>query len=102
MRILRRLLDKAEPAFHEGGALKAFYPLYEAIDTILYTPGSVTRTASHVRDGLDQKRMMVLVVVALVLELAGLELGHPREHALVLDAQRGGVGEVGEGGGALR
>lgn len=66
MKMLRRMLDKVEPAFHEGGPLKALYPLYEAIDTILYTPGTVTRTASHVRDGIDQKRMMSLVVVALV------------------------------------
>jgi Na+-transporting NADH:ubiquinone oxidoreductase subunit B len=42
------------------------YPLYEAADTFLYTPGVVTRTGSHVRDGIDYKRMMSLVVVALL------------------------------------
>ena len=41
------------------------YPLYEANDTFLYTPGEVTSGASHVRDGLDLKRMMVTVVLAL-------------------------------------
>jgi Na+-transporting NADH:ubiquinone oxidoreductase subunit B len=54
-----------EPLFQEGGRLSKLYPLYEATDTFLYTPSSVTRTASHVRDGIDLKRMMVLVVVAL-------------------------------------
>jgi Na+-transporting NADH:ubiquinone oxidoreductase subunit B len=36
------------------------------VDTILFTPGTVTRTAPHVRDGLDLKRMMMIVVIALV------------------------------------
>jgi len=63
--VLRKWLDKMEPLFQEGGRLSKLYPLYEATDTFLYTPASVTRTASHVRDGIDLKRMMVLVVMAL-------------------------------------
>ena len=66
MKPLRNLLDKMEPWFTEGGKLALFYPLYEAADTFLYTPGHVTKTASHVRDSLDMKRMMSIVVVALV------------------------------------
>jgi Na+-transporting NADH:ubiquinone oxidoreductase subunit B len=62
--MLRRLLDRIEPEFHKGGRLERFYPGYEAIDTFLYTPGSVTSTASHVRDGVDLKRIMSIVVVA--------------------------------------
>ncbi len=42
------------------------YPAYEAADTFLYTPGEVTDGPSHVRDGMDLKRMMTLVVVALI------------------------------------
>jgi len=42
------------------------YALYEAADTFLYTPDSVTKGASHVRDGLDLKRMMITVVWALL------------------------------------
>ena len=45
--------------------MEKLYPLYEMADTFFYTQPDVTRTASHVRDGLDLKRMMVLVVVAL-------------------------------------
>ena len=63
--MLRNWLDKVEPLFQQGGRLSKLYPLYEAADTFLYTPGSVTRSASHVRDGIDLKRMMVLVVLAL-------------------------------------
>jgi len=64
--MLRRLLDRVEPEFHKGGRLERFYPLYEAADTFLYTPGSVTSGASHVRDGVDLKRIMSIVVVSLV------------------------------------
>lgn len=66
MKPLRDLLDRAEPLFTKGGKLEKLYPLYEAIDTFLYTPSTVTHSASHVRDALDQKRLMITVVMALV------------------------------------
>lgn len=66
MKFLRRILDNLHPTFGKGGKLEKFYPLYEALDTFLYTPGEVTKGPSHVRDGLDLKRMMTTVVVALI------------------------------------
>ena len=66
MKVLRDLLDQAAPLFERGGKLERLYPAYEAADTFLYTPGEVTRGASHVRDSLDLKRMMITVVVALI------------------------------------
>ena len=64
--MLRNLLDKAEPLFKPGGKLEKLYPLYEANDTFLYTPGEVTKGATHVRDAIDTKRMMSMVIVALI------------------------------------
>ena len=64
--MLRKLLDRLHPTFAKGGRLERLYPLYEAIDTFLYTPPDITRQASHVRDGMDLKRMMSLVVAALL------------------------------------
>ena len=58
---LRSLLDGIAPHFEKGGKLQALYPAYEAIDTALYTPGRVTSGPSHVRDGLDLKRIMITV-----------------------------------------
>ena len=52
--------------FEKGGKLEFFYPLWEAQFTGLFTPGEVTRTASHVRDGIDNKRLMITVVLALL------------------------------------
>jgi Na+-transporting NADH:ubiquinone oxidoreductase subunit B len=66
MDFLRQQLDKIQHHFEKGGKLERLHPLYEAPDTILYTPGTVTKTASHVRDQLDQKRMMITVVIALL------------------------------------
>jgi Na+-transporting NADH:ubiquinone oxidoreductase subunit B len=66
MDFLRQQLDKVAHHFEKGGKYEALYPAYEGLDTILYTPATVTKTASHVRDQLDQKRMMITVVIALL------------------------------------
>lgn len=64
MKLLRNILDRIEPTFKEG-KLKQLYPLYEAIDTFLYSPGESTRTEPHIRDAIDLKRLMTIVVIAL-------------------------------------
>lgn len=66
MKPLRRFFDLIEPAFKKDGKLEKLHPLYEGLDTFLYTPGEVTTGASHIRDGMDLKRMMITVVVALI------------------------------------
>lgn len=58
---LRSWLDSIEHHFEKGGKYEKFYALYEAVDTGLYKPASVTKTTAHVRDGLDLKRMMITV-----------------------------------------
>lgn len=58
---LRRILDNMEPHFHKGGRFEKWYALYEAADTIFYKPADVTKTTSHVRDGIDLKRIMITV-----------------------------------------
>jgi Na+-transporting NADH:ubiquinone oxidoreductase subunit B len=66
MQFLRDFLDSQEKHFKEGGKLENLYPFYEANDTLLFTPGEVTKGKTHVRDSLDLKRMMISVVVALL------------------------------------
>jgi Na+-transporting NADH:ubiquinone oxidoreductase subunit B len=58
---LRKFLDKIEHHFEQGGRFEKWYALYEAADTFLYRPASVTKTTAHVRDGIDLKRMMITV-----------------------------------------
>jgi Na+-transporting NADH:ubiquinone oxidoreductase subunit B len=60
---LRSLLDRAAPHFEKGGRFQKMYPLYEAVDTGLFSPPNVTNNTSHVRDGIDLKRIMITVWV---------------------------------------
>src|SRR5690554_3784257 len=63
MKFMRNFLDKIEPNFHKGGKHEKWYALYEAVDIIFYRPSDVTKTTSHVRDGIDLKRIMITVWV---------------------------------------
>ncbi len=58
---MRKFLDSIEHHFEKGGKYEKWYALYEAVDTIFYTPGKVTSTTAHVRDGIDLKRIMITV-----------------------------------------
>lgn len=58
---IRQFLDGIEHHFEKGGKYQRWYALYEAVDTIFYTPGKVASTTSHVRDGVDLKRIMITV-----------------------------------------
>ena len=66
MRGLRKFLDRVEPMFGRGGRFEKFGALFEMIDTFLYTPRDVTRSAPHVRDAIDLKRVMTYVVIAVL------------------------------------
>lgn len=66
MKLLRKFLDKHGKLYEKGGKLEKFYFLFEAIDGFLYTPGKVTPGPSHIRDAMDFKRMMMIVVYALL------------------------------------
>lgn len=65
MKFLRTLLDKQKKHFTEG-KLKKFHYAFDAMETILFTSGEVTKRASHVRDFMDLKRTMIIVVAALL------------------------------------
>nr|WP_277602524.1 NADH:ubiquinone reductase (Na(+)-transporting) subunit B [Parahaliea mediterranea] len=58
---MRKILDNMEHHFQEDGRYQKWYALYEAVDTFLYSPGSVTKSSAHVRDGVDLKRIMITV-----------------------------------------
>lgn len=64
--MFRSILDGLHPHFVGDGKLAKLYPLYEAIDTFLYTPGEVSEGTVHARDKLDLKQLMSTVAVALL------------------------------------
>ena len=61
MKAIRRFFDRIEPHFDKGGRYGKYYALYEVLDTFFFTASTVTRSGSHVRDGVDLKRMMITV-----------------------------------------
>lgn len=65
MKFLRNMLDAQHDNFAKGGKLEKLYPLYEMVDTFVYTPGDVTDGSVHLRDSIDLKRTMVTVAMAL-------------------------------------
>ncbi|MCH7611808.1 MAG: NADH:ubiquinone reductase (Na(+)-transporting) subunit B [Candidatus Marinimicrobia bacterium] len=66
MKFIRTILDKIEPIFDKGGFLEKFHPVYEATDTILFSTNEKTESGPHIRDSIDNKRVMILVVIALI------------------------------------
>ena len=67
MKPLRNLLDKIKPTFEKGGKLEKFYPAFNAFETFLFVPGHTTPSAgTHIRDAIDLKRTMILVVISLI------------------------------------
>ena len=66
MKLFKNLLNSVKPHFLEGGKLEKLYPAYDAFETFLFVPDHTTHKGSHVRDSIDLKRTMVMVIVALV------------------------------------
>ncbi|BCX89412.1 Na+-transporting NADH:ubiquinone oxidoreductase subunit B [Methylomarinovum tepidoasis] len=60
----REFLDKIHPLFAKGGKYEKLYPLYEMVDTFLYSPADTAPDPVHVRDAIDLKRVMVYVWLA--------------------------------------
>ena len=63
---LRNLVDKIKPAFEKGGKLGFLHSTFDAFETFLFVPNTVTKKGAHVRDCVDLKRVMIMVVLALV------------------------------------
>ncbi|GIZ08512.1 NADH:ubiquinone reductase (Na(+)-transporting) subunit B [Flavobacterium sp. UMI-01] len=67
MESLRKLLNKLKPNFEKGGKLETFYPAFDAFETFLFVPNHTTQSkGTHVRDAIDLKRTMILVVLSLL------------------------------------
>ncbi len=63
---IRRFIDKIKPNFTEGGKFAWLQSTFEAFETFAFTPNRVTKNGCHVRDAIDLKRAMIMVVIALV------------------------------------
>ncbi len=66
MKALRNYLDKIKPHFQKGGRFEMFHSTFDAFETFLFVPNTVTTKGSHIRDALDLKRTMSIVIIALI------------------------------------
>jgi len=66
MKPLRRLIDKIKPAFDKGGRYEKLSSTFGAFETFLFVPNKVTQSGAHIRDSIDMKRTMSVVIIALV------------------------------------
>ena len=66
MKFLRKIFDNAHEKLNSNEKTKRFFPLIDAFDTLMFTPNHVTNKGSHIRDAIDLKRTMMLVIIALV------------------------------------
>jgi len=63
---LRSFFDRIEPQFEKGGKYEKYFPIYEMVESFLYTPKTVTTVAPHARSYIDMKRIMTYVVMATI------------------------------------
>ena len=66
MKALRNFLDRIKPNFEEGGKLGMFRSVFDGFETFMFTPNTTSKSGVHIHDGIDSKRTMIVVIVALV------------------------------------
>ncbi len=66
MQFLNNLMEKYRPHFQKGGKFEKYGPAFSGIDTFLFVPKHTTKRGAHIRDGIDLKRVMIVVVFALI------------------------------------
>lgn len=66
MKFLRNYLNKIKPNFEEGGKLHAFRSVFDGMETFLFVPNDTSKSGVNIHDAIDSKRIMSLVVIALL------------------------------------
>ena len=66
MKALRNYLDKIKPNFEEGGKYHAFRSVFDGFESFLFVPNTTSKSGTHIHDSIDSKRIMSIVVIALI------------------------------------
>ena len=66
MKFLRKILDNAHAKLNKSEKTKKLFPLVDSVDTLMFTPNHTTNGGAHIRDGIDLKRTMMFVILALI------------------------------------
>ena len=88
MKALRNYLDKIKPNFEEGGKYHAFRSVFEGFETFLFVPNTTSKSGTHIHDAIDSKRIMSMVVIALIpaLLFGMYNVGYQHFHAVNVPA----------------
>ena len=62
----RQFADKIKPNFEEGGKFHAFRSVFDGFETFLFVPNTTAKSGTHIHDSIDSKRIMSMVVIALM------------------------------------
>jgi len=66
VKFLRKIFDNAHAKLNKSEKTKKFFPLVDSVDTLMFTPNHTTKGGAHIRDGIDLKRTMMFVILALI------------------------------------
>lgn len=66
MKIIKDFFNRTRPNFEKGGKYEKLMPFYETIETFFFVPGKVTKIGTHIKDVVDLKRVMIMVILALI------------------------------------
>ncbi len=93
MKVLEKVFDTYRSHFEKGGKYEKYFPIFEMMDTILLWTNERTHSGPHVRDALDLKRFMMMVIVALLpATLFGMfNIGYQHFHAIGVSASTGAM-----------
>jgi Na+-transporting NADH:ubiquinone oxidoreductase subunit B len=82
--VLRRYVDRIKPHFEKGGRFEKLHSTFDAFETFLFVPNHVTQKGAHIRDAIDSKRTMIMVVLAMVpaILFGAWNLGYQSDMAL--------------------
>ena len=99
MRQLLNYLDRLRPSFSKNGQFEKYSAIYEMIDNFVYTPSTITQSAPHVRDSIDLKRVMAIIVLAVLpcIFVGAWNIGYQANIAmteLIIDSVPGWRGDI--------
>lgn len=63
---LKNIFDKARPQFEKGGKYHAFWSLFDGFESFLLVSNSTSKSGVSIHDAIDSKRIMSMVVIALL------------------------------------
>ena len=66
MKSLRNYLNRIKPNFEKGGKLHMFHSLYDGMETFMFVPNTTAKCGTNIHDAIDSKRIMSIVVIALL------------------------------------